>query len=60
MILLYEFIEKNALELVIEELDRKEARMVLDGVNSKRFIKNWNKRVRLFCKGNELCQTVHY
>ena len=32
--LLYEFIEKrNALELQIEELDRKEARMVLDGVN---------------------------
>ena len=31
---LYEFIEKrNALELQIEELDRKEARMVLDGVN---------------------------
>ena len=30
--LLYEFIEKrNALELQIEELDRKEARMVLDG-----------------------------
>ena len=46
--LLYEFIEKrNALELQIEELDRKEARMVLDGVNLKRFIKNWNKRVRL-------------
>ena len=32
--LLYEFIEKrNALELQIEELDRKEARMVLGGVN---------------------------
>ena len=32
---LYEFIEKrNALELQIEELDRKEARMVLDGANS--------------------------
>lgn len=31
---LYEFIEKrNALELQIEELDRKEARMVLDGAN---------------------------
>ena len=46
--LLYEFIEKrNALELQIEELDRKEARMVLDGVNLEEFIKNWNKRVRL-------------
>ena len=34
MIRLYEFIEKrNALELQIEELDRKEARMVLDGAN---------------------------
>lgn len=31
---LYEFIEKrNAMELQIEELDRKEARMVLDGAN---------------------------
>lgn len=31
---LYEFIEKrNVLELQIEELDRKEARMVLDGAN---------------------------
>ena len=31
---LYEFIEKrNALEFQIEELDRKEARMVLDGAN---------------------------
>lgn len=31
---LYEFIEKrNTLELQIEELDRKEARMVLDGAN---------------------------
>ena len=31
---LYEFIEKrNALELQIEERDRKEARMVLDGAN---------------------------
>ena len=30
---LYEFIDKrNALELAIEEVDRKEARMVLDGV----------------------------
>lgn len=32
--LLYEFIEKrNALEIQIEELDRKEARMVLDGAD---------------------------
>ena len=33
---LYEFIEKrNALELQIEELDRKEARMVLDGAHKE-------------------------
>lgn len=48
---LYEFIEKrNALELQIEELDRKEARMVLDGANWKMSIRSWRKKGKLLLK----------
>ncbi|WP_294618566.1 DUF4369 domain-containing protein [uncultured Bacteroides sp.] len=61
---LYEFIEKrNALELQIEELDRKEARMVLDGANledvrkeleqeSKNLINEMNTYVKQFIIDN--------
>ena len=62
--LLYEFIEKrNALELQIEELDRKEARMVLDGANlddvhgqlakeGEALVKEMNDYVRQFIVDN--------
>ena len=61
---LYEFIEKrNALELQIEELDRKEARMVLDGANlddvhgqlakeGEALVKEMNDYVRQFIVDN--------
>lgn len=61
---LYEFIEKrNALELQIEELDRKEARMVLDGANleevhrelvqeGEKLVKEMNAYVKQFIMDN--------
>ena len=61
---LYEFIEKrNALELQIEELDRKEARMVLDGASlddvhrelekeGKALVKEMNDYVKQFIIDN--------
>ena len=61
---LYDFIEKrNALELRIEELDRKEARMVLDGANledihgelereGKELVKEMNDYVKQFIMDN--------
>ncbi|MGI6815301.1 DUF4369 domain-containing protein [Bacteroides sp. KG123] len=61
---LYEFIDKrNALEVKIEELERKEARMVLDGANledvhralskeGEALVKELNDYVRLFIVDN--------
>ena len=58
---LYEFIEKrNALELQIEELDRKEARMVLDGANLEDVHKDNNENVLGPSVFMMMCSTLPY